>query len=492
MRPARTAAAAFLAACLVFGMVPPDAGARVSVGPEKAYADPVPGDLGSTVSFGGHDWIVIGVHDEGSSQAGGANAGPAGTRTLLGKAAWTDTLIHFNTDGGSGAYPYEGGELHAAMEAAYAGLTDVEKYLVLPRDIADAKVADRNDGALAAQGFWPLSVAEASALDAGVKAIEDDYWLRNLNDDLVDLGNPSQYSLAVFLRKTTGSVYYQNGVIGLALVRPAFYLSMEHARIDPVTGAVTHVHDYAAAVTPPTCTTPGHTTYTCRICGDVYTGAATAALGHDWGGWTVVTAPTATADGLAKRVCRRDPTHVETQAIPATGDVATGSGVATDSGVSDGGDSVPPGGKDKRKKVKVVFRAGDISVTKKLASGAKYGTLPSVSKKGHRFAGWYTKRSGGKRITPGSIVGTKNVTLYARWQARYGRLRNAAVVRIHARASASSGVKGYAYRATRMRLVKKVDRPGTAWDWYKVSCRARDGKAVTGYVDTAYVRLYWR
>lgn len=44
----------------------------------------------------------------------------------------------------------------------------------------------------------------------------------------------------------------------------------------PATG-----HDYEADVTEPTCTKAGSTTYTCSVCGDTYTEAGEAALGHD-------------------------------------------------------------------------------------------------------------------------------------------------------------------------------------------------------------------
>ena len=39
---------------------------------------------------------------------------------------------------------------------------------------------------------------------------------------------------------------------------------------------------YEAAVTAPTCTMGGYTTYTCSVCGYSYAGNETAALGHDW------------------------------------------------------------------------------------------------------------------------------------------------------------------------------------------------------------------
>ena len=44
---------------------------------------------------------------------------------------------------------------------------------------------------------------------------------------------------------------------------------------------VPHTHKHVAAVTAPTCTEAGYTTYTCD-CGDTYTGDEVAALGHDY------------------------------------------------------------------------------------------------------------------------------------------------------------------------------------------------------------------
>ena len=44
--------------------------------------------------------------------------------------------------------------------------------------------------------------------------------------------------------------------------------------------ALPHEHSYNAAVTAPTCTEGGFTTYTCTICGDSYIADETAALGH--------------------------------------------------------------------------------------------------------------------------------------------------------------------------------------------------------------------
>ena len=41
-------------------------------------------------------------------------------------------------------------------------------------------------------------------------------------------------------------------------------------------------HDYVAAVTAPTCTEEGFTTYTCSVCGDNYVADKVAATGHDF------------------------------------------------------------------------------------------------------------------------------------------------------------------------------------------------------------------
>lgn len=72
------------------------------------------------------------------------------------------------------------------------------------------------------------------------------------------------------------------------------------------------------------------------------------------------------------------------------------------------------------KKYTVKFNPNSGSVktkSKKVAYSAKYGTLPSPTKKGYSFAGWYTKKSGGTKITANSKVKIKKTTtLYAHWK----------------------------------------------------------------------------
>ena len=50
-----------------------------------------------------------------------------------------------------------------------------------------------------------------------------------------------------------------------------------------------------------------------------------------------------------------------------------------------------------------------------LAEGAAVGTLPTPTRTGYTFAGWWTSASGGTQITTSTIV-TGNVTYYAQWQ----------------------------------------------------------------------------
>ena len=67
----------------------------------------------------------------------------------------------------------------------------------------------------------------------------------------------------------------------------------------------------------PTCTEAGLTEGShCSVCGEVISAQeAVPAKGHDWGEWKVVRPATADREGLKERVCARDSSHVETEAI---------------------------------------------------------------------------------------------------------------------------------------------------------------------------------
>lgn len=56
--------------------------------------------------------------------------------------------------------------------------------------------------------------------------------------------------------------------------------------------------------------------------------------------------------------------------------------------------------------------------TKKVVYGQSYGELPTPTKAGHSFSGWYTERESGTKITEDTAVSiTAEQTLYAHWAA---------------------------------------------------------------------------
>lgn len=70
---------------------------------------------------------------------------------------------------------------------------------------------------------------------------------------------------------------------------------------------------------------------------------------------------------------------------------------------------------------KVTFNANGGSVStssKNVEYGNTYGSLPTPTRKGYTFKGWYTATSGGSQITSSTTVTIlANQTLYARWEA---------------------------------------------------------------------------
>ena len=74
----------------------------------------------------------------------------------------------------------------------------------------------------------------------------------------------------------------------------------------------------------------------------------------------------------------------------------------------------------KIKKITVKYNAGGGKAkakSKKVTTTKKYGALTTATRKGYTFAGWYTKKSGGTKITANSIVTASVKTLYAHWTA---------------------------------------------------------------------------
>ena len=75
-------------------------------------------------------------------------------------------------------------------------------------------------------------------------------------------------------------------------------------------------HTYTPAITAPTCTEQGYTTYTCA-CGDSYVSEHTAPTGHAYGEWKTTKDATFTEDGEESHACTKC-SHVEFRAVPLT------------------------------------------------------------------------------------------------------------------------------------------------------------------------------
>ena len=74
-----------------------------------------------------------------------------------------------------------------------------------------------------------------------------------------------------------------------------------------------------------------------------------------------------------------------------------------------------------RKKYTATFDAngGTTASPKTLTkrAGEKLGTLPTTSRSGYTFQGWYTARTGGTKISTSTTMPTQNTTYYAQWKA---------------------------------------------------------------------------
>lgn len=88
--------------------------------------------------------------------------------------------------------------------------------------------------------------------------------------------------------------------------------------------------------------------------------------------------------------------------------------------------------------------------TKNVKVKAKAGTLPSPSRKGYTFTGWYTAKSGGTKVTAKTKI-SKSQTLYAHWtkttvsKAVISKLTNTAGQKLNVSVNTIKGVCGYQF-----------------------------------------------
>jgi len=150
------------------------------------------------------------------------------------------------------------------------------------------------------------------------------------------------------------------------------------------------VNTTPSVTTEPTCTALGKTTYTATFTNSAFTKQTKtveniAALGHNWGDWVVTTPATVDQDGVQTRTCSRCG-EKETRSYAA--DTVT---ITYDAN----GGSVSPAS------VKIL-KNGTIS------------SLPTPTRAGYIFNGWFTSASGGTKVTASTTFST-DTTIYAQW-----------------------------------------------------------------------------
>lgn len=116
----------------------------------------------------------------------------------------------------------------------------------------------------------------------------------------------------------------------------------------------------------------------------------------------------------------------------------------------------------------VTFNANGGSVSTSsisVTNGSTYGTLPTPTRTGYTFAGWYTSSTGGTQITSSSTVSlSANQTLYAHWTAnRYTVILNANG------GSVSTSSKEVTYGSTYGTLPTPTRTDYTFGGWYTAS-----------------------
>ena len=129
--------------------------------------------------------------------------------------------------------------------------------------------------------------------------------------------------------------------------------------------------------------------------------------------------------------------------------------------------------------VKFNAKGGTVSTSsKKVTSSAKYGTLPKPARTGYSFGGWYTKKSGGSKISAASTVKiTATQTLYAKWY-RKGKVTTKSTA-LTVRSGAGSNYK----KLGSLAKGKTVALKGSKGSWYKITFNGK-----TGYISKSYVK----
>ena len=135
------------------------------------------------------------------------------------------------------------------------------------------------------------------------------------------------------------------------------------------------------------------------------------------------------------------------------------------------GSGIVPSGKKK-----VIFNAngGTGGKTMYVKNGKKIGSLPKPKRVGYKFKGWYTKKSGGTKVSTSTKI-KKNVTYYARWTANKYKIKfnanggNGSMATVSATYGKSIKLKGNGF--------KKANNKFLGWSTSKTGSVAYTNKA---------------
>lgn len=136
-------------------------------------------------------------------------------------------------------------------------------------------------------------------------------------------------------------------------------------------------------------------------------------------------------------------------------------------------------------KIKFVGNKGKVSkktyVVKSKTYGKKMGTLPKAKRTGYNFKGWYTKKSGGKKVTKNTVMKyTKTTKVYAQWTPN-AKIVKASAVWMHKKPYNDSKRVKAVKKGTKVSIVGKKGKGKGLW--YKVKAGSK-----TGYIYHKYVK----
>ena len=250
-------------------------------------------------------------------------------------------------------------------------------------------------------------------------------------------------------------------------------------------------HDYIPAVTNPTCTENGYTTYTCRRCTDSYVGDYINALGHNFG----TPAYEWTADNTSvtgTRTCARDASHIDTETVTTTSEI-TKSATLTEPGEHTYTATFTKTGFTTQTKTvadipvlvssfTVTFNANGGTVTPasdETGTDGKITSLPIPTRSGYRFNGWFTAESSGTQITDETVFDA-DAEIFAQWTKKISSSVSSAPVTYSVTPveTDNGSVAISPKNASKGSTVKIIVTPDKGYKLDKLTVTEKDGKAI--------------